>query len=332
MKKYYFIAALVILAGLYSYHFLAAEKAEEQIDEAIQEQINQQPDSLTIQYSKIDISPFSGNISFKDLNVIDSDYIERAQTLTFDLTYWDFLSIYFGGPEAGLNEDRLFRLVAENTSFLQRETLQETKIGHLEATYSGNLWKTIQNMAMEMPLQETQEIKFHASSLRYTQPESAIGSLKSDSLDATIQIIQNGNSFRSQTETKLSAVTWTPPVDFQQQYEFFIKGFGFEPDSIPIEEANFSADFNSANRSITLNNSTISMSLAEIKLIGNGRWADTLSQTSIDTLTVRASKLSDQLQNILNNAEQLLGVRLPKEGDEIVIKLSGNLGSLRIID
>lgn len=332
MKKYYFIAALVILAGFYSYHFLAAEKAEEQIDEAIQEQLNQQPDSLSIKYSKIDISPFSGNITFKDLNVINSSYIQRAQKLTFDLTYWDFLSIYISGAEAGLSKDGLFRLVAENVSFLQRQTLQETKIRTLEATYSGDLWKTIQSMAMQIPLQETQEIALHASSLRYTQPESAIGSLKSDSLDATIQIIQNGSSFRSQTETRLSVITWTPPANFQQQYEFFIKGFGFEPDSIPIENANFSADFNSANKSITLNNSTISMSLAEINLLGNGIWATTISNTKVDTLSIRASKLSNQLQNILNNAEQLLGVRLPKEGNEIVIKLSGNLGSLKVVE
>ncbi|MDZ7681486.1 MAG: hypothetical protein U5J63_07140 [Fodinibius sp.] len=100
-KKYYGIGIAVVVAMVIGYHFLAASQAESQIDKALQQQ-SEKHQSFSVQYSAVEVAPFTATVVLRNLTVVLDNHIERAQKLQVDMSYLDFLNVYFGGLPYGL--------------------------------------------------------------------------------------------------------------------------------------------------------------------------------------------------------------------------------------
>ena len=106
MKKWFsytFIGLVLLGAGLFAYHFYAANDAERKLDESIQKITAEAGLGLTVGYSSIEVNPFSGDVVFTDVNIIRNEDIQRAASARFDLAYSDFVNItlWVGGIVSG---------------------------------------------------------------------------------------------------------------------------------------------------------------------------------------------------------------------------------------
>src|SRR5699024_11627464 len=100
-KKYLLFIFLFLVALVIGYHFYAASQAEKQITQLIKQQTAQRGD-ISVQYSDIEVTPFTGKFVISDLTIIFGNHIERTKEITVDLAYWDVLNFYLGGTEYAL--------------------------------------------------------------------------------------------------------------------------------------------------------------------------------------------------------------------------------------
>jgi len=330
MKKYLLIAFLII-AGIYSYHFLAAEQAEQQIDEAIREFSGNQKNNLNVQYSDLEISPFSGDIIFGHLIVISDEYINRADRLHFDLTYWEFLNIYISGAKSVLNRKGILKLSADNLSLLQREKLREIKADTLSIQYQGNLWQTLDGLLNRGHSRDSQQVKLYASNPVFSHSGSAFGIFKFDSLKSEFQLTPKNNYFQIHSEIDLFSITWTPPETFRQRYEFFIKGFGYRADAIPFEELSMKSIYRSGTNYLSISKMDLRSDLFYSTSDGN-IYIDSTSfaRSKFSDFSITISDMSTPLRNFISNAEKLLGSKISMDNEEFSFGITGTIGNPQI--
>jgi len=327
MKKYFLAGILLVMAGLIAYHYIAANQAEQQISEAVRKQVEQSMGKLSVQYSEIDIAPFSGNISLRDVTVIENRTIRRSSLSLFDLSYWDFLNIYFRGLRFGMDRVTETRIILIQASQINRETLTELKFDTLRIDYKGNMWNGLSKLYADSSLSGNHRLSFNSSGFRFAKPGSGIGSFKSGRANADLHfsekptntVLPNGKGTLSLINT-----TWTPPSTFQEKYSFFIKGFGFQPDSIPVQKADFTWQMEPPNIGLNLKG-TMETELAAISLSGSAILEEELSNTGLRNFTITVTDFSEQFAGVLDNMEKLFNIRLPRKEEALTFQLGGTL-------
>lgn len=330
MKKSIFIILLVLLAGLFAYHFIAANQAEAEIDRAIQAEADSSATRFSVQYSSIDVSPFSGDIEFADVTLIQGSNIERADRVHIDLSYADFLSIYFSGVKEGLDRLGDGTIHFRNVSHLNRESMQELSLAEAEVRYQGNLLDGMQRLLFSDPLDHRHQIDIHAQQVRYTKPNSVVGSFRSDSAALSLAFAAgDGSPSQVQNRLELSSITWTPPARVQKKYGFFIQGFGYELNAIPVERLGLLVH-PAGPRQLQVTEGTVETELCVVRFEGAVRTEAGWTTPRLAPLRVEVTDLSPELQNVLNNVEQLLGITLPKQQNQISFRLVGPLTNPRI--
>ena len=326
-RKYYLIGFAVFIGLLIGYHFLAASQAEEQIDKAIQEQ-SEKNDGISVQYSSIDVSPFAATVTIRDLTVILGDHIERAQRLQLNMSYLDFINIYFGGLDYGLEHLDKADLALLGPSYVNQSGLQEIKSDSLHITYRGKALDGLRSAVNGTTFDNAHSIEARSSKLTISLPQTPLTKLVaqqfrySGSLDA-----QEKSFWRNGThQFGMDSLVWTPSDGFQQSYSFFIKGFGYPTDAIPFQSAQLHFNPSSQNSMIRVE-STLKSDLALVSGSGFIKPAIPFGSSQLHKSRISLTQLSESLTNVLDNAERLFSVKLPRSNNGISIQVEGTLSN-----
>ncbi len=324
---YFFTGFILIVLGLFAYHFYAANSAEQMLDETIQKTSQKAASNLTIDYSSIDINPFTGDILFSDINIIRDQAIQRATSAHFDLSYSDFLNFMLWGTESGLKQVNSGILNLRDISYTDRQTFMEIKVDSLRVDYSGNLWNLIVLGVTNRPPQIQHNWQAFGTRFRFYYPESGVGDISADTLQA--------RSFFGKPEVpsdslshkfELSGITWTPPASVQEKYQFFIKGFGYPTDEIPLKRASFRYQPTQTRNLYSIEEITLQSELFTTTLQGYLRLNENeISQSSLQNMTVRIHDISKRFRNFLQQLGKLVGLSVSFEEQQIQAQLNGPL-------
>lgn len=322
-KKYYLYIILVLLIAFIAYNYYSAAKSEDNIDKFIREQVDAPRSSISIQYSSIDISPFQGNITFKDVNIIQPQTINRAKRLKIDLSYFDFLKFSIGGTEYGIKHLSDALLILNDASYINRKNRVEVHSQKINVDYSGDLWNAFLASFTPQSLNHNHKVVVEGSDVSYFKPNSSIGSFKADSLfiNHTFSTAkQKLNTFQLQN------VIWNPPQDFKQKYAFFIQGFGFKPDSILIDRSGFS--YLGDGGKVQISDGIIENRLLTANFYGS---VQTKPVPAFSPLNISIAQLSEQLKGALQNLKKLFNLPFSANGGAIQFTLTGSVTSPRIV-
>ncbi|MFH5833261.1 hypothetical protein [Halalkalibaculum sp. DA384] len=330
MKKkliYLFSGVLLLVLGLLAYHFYAARNAEQTIDETIREIASKSTPKLTVDFSAIEVSPFSGDIHFSNINIIQDRNIQRATSARFNLAYTDFLKFMVWGTESGLKQVEHGVLELADISYTDRETFLEVKMDSLTIDYSGNLWNLILQALTNRPAQLQHNIKAQGRQFSFHQPEEGIGSVQADSLFADAYFGKPGNETDSlQNRIELSGITWSPVPPFREKYQFFIRGFGFQPEAIPLAGASLTYQYTLEDHLFFISEMRLDSELFTLTL--NGHFLLDPAQFRQSTLrdaTLRIHDTSPRFQTFLQQLQQITSLKLPDNGTDLQLRLNGPL-------
>lgn len=333
MKKFLLITVLIIVAGLFALHFVAANQAEKEIGKAIQAQVDSSSAPISVQYSSIDVSPFSGDIRFRDITMIEKSNIERTDDMEVDLRYIDFLNIYFKGVESGLKGLSHGKINLENVSFVNRETMQEFRVDTLDIDYQGNLWDALQSLFSDRATQFSHTIYFQGVNGRYKKPNSSFGNFTADSLHFRFDLPKGTTHWRQDGahDIMFKQVKWSPPASFQNKYGFFIQGFGYPLNAIPFDSLGAIYSIPKPN-TLKLTDGVVATELFNASFSGTVQSDSTWNGGVFTPLRISMTDLSEQFSNMLANVEQLLGITVPGkvDKDEIHFQLVGPVTNPRM--
>ena len=332
-KKYYLIGILALALAIIGYHYLAASQAEKQINKAIQEQAGQS-NAISVQYSEIDIAPFSADVTINDLNVILGNHIERAQKLILDLRYLDFLNIYFGGVEYGLHHLDKALITAVSPSYTNKEELQEIKSDSLTITYQGNALDGIQSAVKGTAFGADQSLEIKGSNITFSVPRTLLSKVTAQSLNYSGSISKTQTNFWKEGthNIRLDSLLWTPSESFQNKYSFFIKGFGYPTDAIPFQSAELrTKPVSQADDTLEIK-SSIRSELALLTGQGNIILKKPMQNSEFLNMNIVLSDFSERFANVLSNIEKLLSISLPKSKDGLTIQLQGSIDNPKITE
>lgn len=335
MKKFYAIGTIILLSLLFAYHFYAAGSAEENIDTSIQEITGKIKGQLTVSYSAIEVSPFSGDILFTDLNIIRNQDIRRARSLQFDFSYLDFLNISLLGAEYGLKRIGEGKVMLKQVSITNRRSLTEIKVDSLSLNYRGDLWELLVR-GFRDTVQTVSSHNFDAAGSKFTFSRPGnFGIVKADTLlfDNTYKHNPKGDSLVG--NASLLGITWTPPASFQDRYRFFIQGFGYKTDGIPFQKASAEYSYESEINLLSLDKIDLQSELFSGSLSGDIEIDQAAFENSkIRDVSINFGNLSDQLKNFLSNAEKLFGVRIPMADNQISMSVTGTVDepAIKLLD
>lgn len=332
-KRYYLLGFFILLIAIFAYHFFAASQAEQQIDNTLQEQ-SAQNDSLSIQYSSIDVTPFSATVSIENLTVIFGEHIERAQHLQLDISYLDFLNIYIGGLPYGLEQINRAAITAIQPSYVNRGGLEEIKFDTLHINYRGNALDGLRSAINQTNFSQSQSIEAQSSGLRILLPQTTLSRIAADEFRYSGSISEGQQNFwkNGSHQFAMDSLTWTPSQSFQDSYSFFIKGFGYEPDQIPFQ----SVQLHSRNASesqpqspyeILKIESSIQSELALLSASGFIELHTPPGNSEFQDMKIRMTNFSDSFANVLSNIERLLSVSLPQTNNGITLRINGTIAN-----
>lgn len=326
MKKFVLIAVIVLIGVLFGLHFFAANEAEKQINNAIQTQAGASPMAVSVQYSSIDVSPFSGDILFNDVTLVEQANIERAAKVNVDLRYMDFLNLYFNGVKHGLKELSSAKINLGRVSYVNRKSMQEFAIDTLNIDYQGSMWDALQSLFTGKATSNSHTIFFRGANGRYKKPDSSIGNFTADSAYFRFDLPKGTTQWRRDGahDIMLKNVNWAPPVSVQNEYGFFIQGFGYQLDAIPLDSLGVIYSMPTP-RTLKLTEGIAATDLFNAAFSGTVQTDSTWDSGVFTPLRISLLDLSDSFVNVLTNLEQLLGFTLPgKTGnDEIHFQLVG---------
>lgn len=331
-RKYYLIGFLLLCIFIIGYHFFAASQAEQQIDEALQEQ-SAQNDFLSVQYSEIDIAPFSAAVSIRDLNIIFGDHIERSQYLQLDMSYLDFLNIYIGGLPYGLKRLDKADIQAIQPSYINRGRFEELKMDTLNISYTGNALDGLQSAINGTPFSSSQSIEARSSNLRIVLPKTPVAKLTAETFIYSGSITDDQQSFWTdgQHQFALDSLIWTPSQSMQQTYSFIIKGFGYDTDAIPFESVELHSQAGTKNDMLQVE-SSIRSELALLSGSGFIKMNSPLENSELQDMTIRITDFSESFSNVIHNAERLFSISLPKSDEGITLHIRGTFSNPSIVN
>lgn len=323
--KYYLIGVTTLIVLIIGYHFIAASQAEDQIDEAIQEQATKS-EAMSVQYSSIDVAPFSGNVSMSDLTFIFGNYIERAQHIELDLGYLDFLKIYLGGTEYGLKNINRMNAIITRPAVVFQESARELKGDILDLNYEGNMYDMLRHSVTGVPMEHAHHLEAVITHFRLTQPGAKWGSFRADSLYFQADVPTSALSLvnAKHLRSKADGIIWNPPKEIQEKYGFFMRGFGYDTGSVPVDSLllrlNASDENNRKQMNLDLHTELFhARAVAGIRLN-----SQTYSKSIFEGGTVSLIETSKEFDNFLRNAEKLFGTSLPHQSEQL-LEFSGPL-------
>ncbi len=329
-KKHYFVGIFILIIAIIGYHYYAAREAGRQIDEALQKQAANSEGKFSVSYSAIDVFPFSGDIRFSDFNLTQTDYTQRAASILFDLTYLDFLAIYAGGTEYGLKKTDRLKATIINPSLVLRPEIHEFNSDTISLNYEGNVYDLLRHSVTGQAIEQTHQLGGSAVSFRYTQPDSKAG-FTADSVYIQTRIPPDVTSVFGDADHFLARaidITWTPPLSISDKYGFFIRGFGYETGSIPVDSLLLMIGVDEdGSRSMNLD---LHSELFHAQAVaGINMNSQELSRTTFKDGVVNLLETSPRFDNFLQNAEQLFGITIPRKA-EGVFRFSGPVTDLRV--
>ncbi len=330
-KRYYLIGLAVFVTLIVGYHFLAASQAEEQIDKAIQEQ-SEKSKGISVQYSSIEVSPFSATVSIRDLTLILGNHIERAQHLQLDMSYLDFLNIYFGGLTYGLNNLTTANLTLLRPSYVNRSGLQELKADSLYLSYKGKALDGLLSAVNGTTFGHAHSIEARSSNLTISLPNTSLTKLVAEEFrySGSIDAQKKHFWFNGTHQFGMDSLTWTPSESFQNSYSFFIKGFGYPTGAIPFRSAQLHVNPASQDDMIRIE-STLNSELGLLSGSGFIEPKTPLGSSKLQKTKVSLTRLSGSLTNVLENIERLFSISLPKTDKGISIQIEGTLSNPSIV-
>ena len=332
-KKYFLIGILIFVLAIIGYHYWAASQAEKQIDKAIQEQA-ERTNTISVQYSGIDIAPFSADITFNNLNIILGNHIERAQKLKIDLGYLDFLNIYIGGAEYGLDHLDKAMIIAISPSYTNKVELQEIKSDSLTIAYQGNALDGVQSAVNGTAFGADQSLEIQGSNIIFSVPSTLLSKVTAQNLNYSGTISKTGKNFwkKGTHHIRLDSLLWTPSESFQNKYSFFIKGFGYPSDAIPFQSAELRTKPVSQADSTLDIESSLKSELALLTGQGKIILKQPIQHSEFLNMNIALSDFSERFANVLNNIEQLLSISLPKSKNGVTIQLQGSIDDPKITE
>lgn len=328
--KYYFIGIAAFIVLIIGYHFYAASQAEQQIDKAIQEQVSGS-DSISVQYSSIDVAPFGGSVSMQDLMLIFGDHIERATNLQLNISYFDFLNIYFRGIRSGLGGIERASIQFINPSYANTEGLEEIKIDTLTIDYTGNVLDGLLSAINGTAFNNTHTIEAYGSNLTVSLPKTTLTRLETGELRYSGAVSKGEKNFwlDGSHQFQMDSLVWTPSESFQNKYSFFIKGFGYAVDNIPFQSAKLATIPTPQTGRLKIE-STIQSDLALVSGSGFIQLKDEFISSELHDMNLSITDFSDSFNQVLQNIERLLSISLPRTGNGITLQLEGTLSNPRI--
>lgn len=331
MKHLKWVLPLILILALWGYHFLAANQAERDIDQAIQEQAGQLEPAPSIKYESIRIQPFAGDITFHEANIMHDQSIYRFTDARFDLTYWDFLNIYFRGAEAGLAQIERANFDITDFSLVQRDTRTEVNTDSLHSRYDGNLLDGLQTLITGQPTQNRHQYAATAYAFRLNLPQAGAGSLRTDSLhwsstypDSSQNLFEQGNH-----SLDLYAIQWNPPESVTDKYGFFIRGFDYEENNLPFDS--LKVEYQSEDE--IRKEIAIGLFAEPFDIEGDGFIRlneQVLRESEIEEYEIALTNPSEQVQNMLANAERMFDFELPRKDGNPVLRLQGPLSDIEM--
>jgi hypothetical protein len=273
------------------------------------------------------VAPFSGSVSIRDLTLILGNHIERAQHLQLHLSYLDFLNIYIGGLEYGLNNIRQAKITAFNPSYVNRVGLEEIKLDELTVLYHGNALDGLTSAVNGTAFSSAQSIEANSSGMIIQLPQTTLSKVQAKQFKYLGSVSAGKQNFWTQGnhQFKMDSLTWTPSEDFQTTYHFFIKGFGYESDGIPFQSAQLQTK--PTQNGLLQIESAVNSDLALFSSSGFVKLQNRLGSSELQDMEISVTKYSDTFQNVLQNIERLLSISLPKTEDGITIQLKGTLSN-----
>jgi hypothetical protein len=333
-KKYYLLGLLILAVLMFAYHFIAAYQAETQIDNLIKE-YDARNDSLSIQYSSLEIAPFAATISIHDLNFILGDHIERAHHLQVDMRYLDFLRIYIGGLPYGLKNLDKAKLTLLSPSYVNRSSLEEIKSDTVVVNYTGNAWDGLQYAVRQKTVAYEHHFIAKCSGMTISLPDNPISKLSAEKFTYSGKIEAGQRSFwlKGTHHFELNSLLWTPTEAFQKKYSFFIKGFGYKPNAIPFKTAQLHVSSTSEQNQLTIK-SNLKSDLAMLSASGQINLESPIEDSRFINTKISLIEPNETLKNVLGNIERLFSLTLPKthNGNTITLKITGTLASPRPVN
>jgi len=323
-KKYIGLGLLVLSLLLVTYHYFAASQAEDQITKAIAEQ-NKSNDSLSIQFTGLDIAPFAATVTLDDLTIISGNHIERAANLQLDMGYSDFLNIYFGGSHYGLKHLNEIKVRAIQSSYLDKSGMQEVKADTLHVHFTGSALDALQTLTQNKPLASEQTIRSKGSALTVSLPGTSVNRVVAEKFSYTTSFdAGQPNIVLAHHQISLDSLMWTPSENFQQQYSFFIKGFGYPTEAIPFHSANLIWSPQKAGSKIALE-STIESELVLAAASGYIIPQTPFEHSLLEDMDLSLSEFSKSFSVVLQNIERLLDLKLSRQDNGIKVPITGTV-------
>ncbi|TYP91716.1 hypothetical protein LX73_2542 [Fodinibius salinus] len=324
-KRYYLIGLAGLMILIVGYHFYAASQAEQQLDEAIQKQA-QQHGNISAQYSSIDVTPFAADITVNDWTVIFNNHIQRANRLSFDISYLDVLNIYFGGLKYGLKNLTELNLSAIRPSYTISSGIQEVKSDTLTLSYQGNALDLIQQLTDSTNRSTNHNIKATFSGFTTVLPGNSRSSIKARHMQyqASIPPDRPLSLFNIAHQISAQNIVWSPTSSQQQKYSFIIKGLGYPTDTIPFKSFNISTSPTKKSRLKAIN----WILQSELALISSSGFLQTyrpIGNSAFQDTRITITDLSPSFQKTLENIETLFSFSLPKTKKGIQIPLQGTI-------
>jgi len=328
MKKlsYYIIGLLVLAVAVIGYHYYAASHTEEQIIQLIEEE-TAKSSAVSVTYSSVEVTPFDGEVSIRDLTIIRDNHIERTQRFSIDLSYIDVLKFYLGGTEYALKHLYHAEALLVKPSFVNKSNLQQLSSDSLHIYFEGQAFDAIRAAITDTSFSERQSIRAEGSGLRLQFPQTLIAGLNIEAFQYHGSVDAGNTYFWSEGryEVTMDSLTWTPVETFQRKYGFFIKGFGYPTDAIPFQSAYYQSSPLPQSDMLRIE-SKLKSGLALVSVDGSLDPQQPLGASRLEETTISVSEFSDSFRQVLENIEQLLSISLPRnDNGNIFIPLEGTL-------
>lgn len=329
-KKYFFTGLIVLVIALFGYHLYAAAEAERQINKTIQEQ-TAEADLISVRYSSIEVAPFSGKVSFNDLTVVFEDHIQRAQKFIFDIGYLDFLNIYFGGLSYGLDQLDQAKITLRQPSYLNQKSLYEIKMDTLQIFYQGNVLDALLAAINDTAFSVDHSVEARSTQLMIRFPGTLISKIAAESFSYLGKVPEGEKSYWKGAIHRFSAdsLIWQPSEFFQNTYRFFIRGFGYPTDTIPIQSLQLYSEPVSQQDTLYIK-TRLQSEFAQLSVEGFIDLNEPLSTSQLNKMEITLTELSRAFENVLQNVEQLLSISLPRDSTGIVLEVDGTLENPKI--
>lgn len=330
MKKIIAIAAAaLILAALYFFHFEAASQAELEVDRALRGMVSPSEPSAGMQFSGVEIAPFAGTLTLYDVNLFTERHLYRGGTLRFEIGYLNFLRLYFGDPSDLLDNRITAGSRLEEVSWMDRYRLREVSFDTLRLRYSGNPRALLHHMLLDSALAAGQSLDAEGRGFAYTDPMLAWGSLRADTLRLrqSLPAADPGGESPRMSEVEMKRLTWQTPAWFRDKFGFFIRGFEYPAEAIPLERLRATLEYHRGQRLLRFRNTRLETEHFRMGLRGEMRLADPPGNSPLDSLSVSLSSYSQRFRNVLTGLNRLFELGLPAEGDSLSLPLGGTLDS-----